>query len=556
MRSVVLGFCCPSNGQIVYPRRIAGGLSSRNRIVECKSLSKVEEVDCVVIGSGIAGLSCASLLTTYGLDVVVLESHSVVGGAAHSFIRNGYHFESGPSLYSGLTSRGPQANPLSHVLQATGAKLELRTYDVWNVYLPELRWEKFPAKVGPQGFDELFRACGSDETLKEWEQLKSFMKPLSKASTAVPPMAIRLDPGVIFTSIIRYFGSILPSLPFLSLLTKPFSEVLQRAGVKDTFLLNYLDLLSWLLSGLTSKGTIAAEVAFMLEEWTNDSSRLEFPVGGSQALADALAETITRRGGRIYLREHVEEILIENGEAVGVKTKKGRIVKSRKGVVSNASTIDTAKLLPDSFDGKRSWTEEVEKTPLNPSFMHLHIGFDAKGLENLDIHHLVVNDWANGVDAEQNVVLISIASVADDSLAPPNKHCLHAYYPATEPWEYWQGLTAEEYESLKEERSQVLWRACEKVIPDIRERAEISLVGTPTTHAKYLRRHKGSYGAAWIAGKEVFPFGSTPVKNLLACGDFCFPGIGLPAAAASGSIAANSLVDLTKHEELLASIGL
>ena len=53
----------------------------------------------VVIGSGIAGLSAAALLATYGENVVVLESHSVIDGACHSFRRgDGFHFESGPSL--------------------------------------------------------------------------------------------------------------------------------------------------------------------------------------------------------------------------------------------------------------------------------------------------------------------------------------------------------------------------------------------------------------------------------------------------------------------------
>lgn len=33
-----------------------------------------------------------------------------------------------------------------------------------------------------------------------------------------------------------------------------------------------------------------------------------------------------------------------------------------------------------------------------------------------------------------------------------------------------------EYKALKEERSQVLWRAVERVIPDIRQRTEIEMV--------------------------------------------------------------------------------
>eukprot|EP00955_Chlamydomonas_euryale_P062162 358300-Chlamydomonas_euryale.AAC.1 len=43
---------------------------------------------------------------------------------------------------------------------------------------------------------------------------------------------------------------------------------------------------------------------------------------------------------------------------------------------------------------------------------------------------------------------------------------------------------------------QVLWQAVEKVIPDIRNRAEFSCVATPLTHARYLRRNRGSYGPA------------------------------------------------------------
>ena len=59
-----------------------------------------EEVDCVVIGSGLAGLSCAALLSHCDKKTVVLESHDAPGGCTHSWTRRGCHFEAGPSLYS------------------------------------------------------------------------------------------------------------------------------------------------------------------------------------------------------------------------------------------------------------------------------------------------------------------------------------------------------------------------------------------------------------------------------------------------------------------------
>ena len=37
-----------------------------------------------------------------------------------------------------------------------------------------------------------------------------------------------------------------------------------------------------------------------------------------------------------------------------------------------------------------------------------------------------------------------------------------------------------EYEALKQERSQVLWRAVERVIPDIRQRTEVEMVSHPS----------------------------------------------------------------------------
>lgn len=76
---------------------------------------------------------------------------------------------------------------------------------------------------------------------------------------------------------------------------------------------------------------------------------------------------------------------------------------------------------------------------------------------DLEIHYIVVNDWAPGVDSPQNVVLISIPSVLDPSLAPPGKHVLHAYTPGTEPYNIWEGLDRKSaaYRNLKAERSEV-----------------------------------------------------------------------------------------------------
>ncbi|ESR44833.1 hypothetical protein CICLE_v10002476mg [Citrus x clementina] len=195
---------------------------------------------------------------------------------------------------------------------------------------------------------------------------------------------------------------------------------------------------------------------------------------------------------------------------------------------------------------------------------HLRFSIDTpyyKGLrEDLGIHHIVVNDWDRGVDADQNVVLISVPSVLSPDLAPPGKHVLHAYTPGTEPFELWKGLDprSAEYKKLKAERSEVIWRAVERALGSgfSRDKCDVKLVGTPLTHQRFLRRNRGTYGPAIQAGKETFPGHSTPIPQLYCCGDSTFPGIGVPAVAASGAIVANSLVSVSQHSELLDAIGI
>ena len=52
------------------------------------------------------------------------------------------------------------------------------------------------------------------------------------------------------------------------------------------------------------------------------------------------------------------------------------------------------------------------------------------------------------------------------------------------------------YAKLKEERSQVLWRAVEKAIPDVRRRVEVQMVGTPVTQARFMRRQHSKAGGS------------------------------------------------------------
>jgi phytoene dehydrogenase-like protein len=285
----------------------------------------------------------------------------------------------------------------------------------------------------------------------------------------------------------------------------------------------------------------------MIKEFFADGAVMDVPIGGSPAIAAALERAITKNGGSILTKAHVDEIIMEGGVAVGARLKDGS-ERRAKHVVSNAPVWATAPLLPKSLKTTGSCLDE--SAPKTPSFLHLHCGFDATGLDPLDVHHIVVRDWTR-VTANNNLVFISIPSVLDKDAAPADHHVLHAYLPATEPYADWVGLDREEYAAKKEARAEVLWKAVEEFIPDIRERAVYSSIGSPLTHERFLRRPEGTFGAAWKAGEKTFPGHSSPVEGLYCCGDSTFPGIGVPAVAGSGMAVAHAIAPVDKHLRLL-----
>jgi phytoene dehydrogenase-like protein len=327
-------------------------------------------------------------------------------------------------------------------------------------------------------------------------------------------------------------------------------------AIRDPFIRNWLNLLCFLLSGLPADGTSAAEMAFMFADWYRPGVVLDYPIGGSAALVNALVRGLQRHQGQLMLNAHVERILVQGKRAIGIALRNGKEIRARRAVISNASVWDTLKLLPDDAVSQ-SFRTSRQATPACDSFMHLHLGIDAEGIaSDLSCHHIVVNDWAAGITAPQNVVLISIPSLIDPSLAPPGKHVIHVYTPGNEPYHVWDGLDRRSaaYAQQKQDRAEVMWRALERIIPAVRSRCEVTLIGTPLTHERFLRRDRGSYGPAIRAGEGLFPGPLTPVAGLLCCGDSTFPGIGLPAVAASGMLAANTLVPVQKHLAMLKSI--
>ncbi len=325
----------------------------------------MHDSDAIVIGSGIGGLTAAALLSRYGKRVMVCESHAIAGGAAHSFSRQGFIFDSGPSFYCGL-SDSHSRNPLPQVLEVLGESLRAVRYDplghyhfpegTFPVYSQQEQYLKTVAQIAPQGGKEL-------------ERFIQRLLPLYNALQGIPILALRADWQLLPVLLKRCLPALAKMLPHLGLIQSSVGQVMDR-DVRDLYVRRLVDLECFLLSGLKAHGTIAPEVAFMLGE--RFRAGVEYPVGGSGAIVDALVRGFKRWGGELRLAAHVERILVESGKVVGVRLRRGEILRAPV-VISNATIWDTYNNLLRPEDLTTSYRQTEQATQAVESFMHLHL---------------------------------------------------------------------------------------------------------------------------------------------------------------------------------------
>jgi phytoene dehydrogenase-like protein len=509
------------------------------------------DVDLIVVGSGLGGLCAGAVAASYGLEVIVLEAHTTPGGAAHGFQQGDFHFESGPSLWSGLGA-GPSANPLAQVLRLIGETVPVATYNDWGLLLPE---GHLRVGVGLDPFLEVVRQLRGASAAHEWRAFMESLEPLCQAARALPLIALR--PGLGTASVLGARGmALVAQVGRLAQLGGAFGP-LARQRLSDPFLLHWVELLCFLISGSGMAHTSAAAMATLFGEWFQPDAHLDYPIGGSPAVVAALVRGLERHGGQLRTGAPVEQILVRDRRVQGVRLSTGETLRARRGVVSNASPWNTLALLAADAVPAR-WRERQGATPACASFLHCHLGLRGEDLAHLPIHHVWVGDWKRGIGAERNMAVLSMPSLLDPALAPEGHHVLHGYTPANEPWELWRHLKrgTPAYRALKAERCAVFTHLLDPLIPDWRERLVIERYGTPLTHSHYLRVHQGSYGPAWPADRGPFPGGQTPVEGLVLCGAGVFPGIGVPPVAVSGAMAAHGFIGARQQRERLCSVGL
>eukprot|EP00547_Thalassionema_nitzschioides_P006533 CAMPEP_0194205190 /NCGR_PEP_ID=MMETSP0156-20130528/4509_1 /TAXON_ID=33649 /ORGANISM="Thalassionema nitzschioides, Strain L26-B" /LENGTH=671 /DNA_ID=CAMNT_0038931393 /DNA_START=28 /DNA_END=2043 /DNA_ORIENTATION=- len=449
------------------------------------------------------------------------------------------------------------------------------------------------------------------EAIDEFHELQKATQPLVSGAVEIPALAMRSG-NLALIPLLRYLPALWGLIQQGDVTTGTFAPFMDGPlfTVKNPWLRSWLDALAFSLSGLPAKRTAAAAMAYVLYDMHRPGAALDYPQGGLGSVIEALVKGVEQgssNNSKVHLRQHVEEILTnEDGtKAVGLKLRGGKKVVAKDGVICNAPvwllnglvknekarSILKNDLLPNQKRNARQTWETTSSTynsirydrpnfefeddddsllakcdtsEQTGSFLHLHMALDATGLDldSLETHYTVMDRGLSGDSSSQqednddgpcgelNMIAVSNPCVLDRSLAPEGYIVVHAYGAGNEPYHVWEGMdrNSKEYKTLKEERSQVLWRAVEAVIPDARSRVVHDMVGSPLTHARFLRRPRGTYGSAT---EDYLKDGSTPIQNLVLCGDGVFPGIGVPSVALSGASAANALVGVLEQWKTL-----
>ncbi|MDK3157545.1 oleate hydratase [Kamptonema cortianum] len=72
---------------------------------------------CVIVGGGLAGLAAAIRLAHAGMRVVLMEKNATVGGKAGTFSKDGFTWDTGPSLVT-------MPEILRDLFESVGRKME------------------------------------------------------------------------------------------------------------------------------------------------------------------------------------------------------------------------------------------------------------------------------------------------------------------------------------------------------------------------------------------------------------------------------------------------
>jgi len=494
--------------------------------------------DAIIIGSGLGGLSCGAYLAKNGWKVLVLEKHSLPGGYATSFKRGSFTFDVALHMINGA---GKGQNTYKFLEWCgVGDKIEFQKLKYFMRFIfPDL-----DIRLPSGDLNEVISVLENNFP-HEKEGIRNLFKQAIK----------------IYNDVFKFIRAGTPfwlQLPIFPLLYRGLFPVLNKTGgqlfnkhLRDEKLKAIL-LGNWIFYGLPpSKLNIIYSVLPNLDLLMMGAY---YPKGGNQVMTNSFVDVIKENNGEVALNSEVSSIVIEDGRAVGVVTKRGEKFLGSK-IISNACAEETFINLIGKEKLPERFLNRMDKMERSISIFCVYLGLNEEfttKLENREDHEVFALNtynldedyrWSMNCEADKASFAVTLYSNIDDTLAKGNNFVMGI--AQVQGFDYWRKYendylkgNKKEYNKEKERIAMILIERAEKIIPEISKHIEVLEVATPLT----LKRYTGNTDGAPYGWANTVNQGSpinrmtqkTPIKNLYLSSAWTFPGGGQTPVIMSG----------------------
>ena len=506
-------------------------MSNASRVGKRYRSTRVDaDYDVIVIGSGIGGLCSAALLSQMGKKVLVLEQHYTAGGFTHAYEREGYEWDVGVH-YIGDMGRQSQGRGLFDYI--SGGQLKWAEMDpVYDRII--LGDEHFDFVAGKENFKNSLKLQFPDDTVAI-DQYVDLVTATTKYMAAVSQTKALPRP-------LAKLMSLTSKNKFPDYALDSSYNVLK--GLTDNEKLIAVLCGQWGDHGCPPKESVFLMHALIAGHYFNGGF---YPVGGASKIAESIIPQIQVSGGDVLTYADVQEILVSNDRAIGVKMVDGHCLYADS-IVSNAGVVNTfTKLLPEAITDKFGYRDRVQSLATSMSHAGMYIGLRGTAEElqlpktnlwiYLDQHHDDnVAALRKDPSAPLPLVYVSFPSAKDPDFQRrhPGRSTIEIVIGPCDFEQYRQwadktwGKRGDDYEALKADLSERMLAALYKQLPHLRGKIDYSEVSTPLSTSHFCRYKQGeAYGLAhtkarfeqdWLTPKTRVQGLYLTGQDLISCG--------------------------------------
>ena len=522
--------------------------------------------DVILIGAGHNGLVCAATLAAAGKKVLVLERSAVVGGACITGeIAPGYRASTASYLISLLLPEVVQElelarhgyhvlarNPSSFTPLPDGRSLLMGPDEALN-HREIAKFSARDAAAYPRYEAWLTRIAECIEPLLSEPPADLLPLPASWRKRSLFARLRELRRSRRLYQALRAMGDELPQA--IELLTGAARPILDRWFESDVLKATLAtDAVIGAQQPISAPGTGYVLLHHVMGTAGGARGVWGYVEGGMGAVTQAMAAAARERGVEIRCDAEVAEILVEGGQASGVRLADGEIIRART-VVSNATPEVTfrkllaAGSLPPLFDeavARIDYASASMKINLAvselPDFSALPgkavVGPQHRGTihisPTMEYLEAAYDDARRGLPSAEPILELTIPTSVDRTLAPPGQHIVQIFVQYA-PYKLAEGLN---WEALRGPFADRCIAAVNAYAPNFAASVLHRQVLTPLDLERRFALTGGNIFHGSMALHQLFSMRPvpgwadyrTPLPGLWLCGAGTHPGGGVTGA--------------------------